>query len=121
MSKLVVSYYRIQTEEERRAVLHKIALVRQMLQRFVALRKALERFEMVEGEELAQTLARYDQAVAGQRWDDFVDDYNRLYDSLPELEKRLEQQLAAAKGRRLRLELTALTLAGDVACTGAAA
>lgn len=116
MSKLVVSYYRVLTEEERRAVLQKIALVRQMLQRCVALREALERFELVEGDELAHNLARYDQAVNEQRWDDFVDDYNRLYDSLPELEKRLEQQLAAAKGRRLRLELTALTLAGDVAC-----
>ena len=118
MSKLVVLRYRDPTEEERRAVMQKIALVRQMLQRCVALRDALERFELVEGEELAQTLARYDQAVAAQRWDDFVDDYNRLYDSLPELEKRLEQQLAAAKGRRLRLELTALTLAGNIAGVG---
>jgi hypothetical protein len=113
MSKLVVSRYRVPTEEERRATLQKMAVVRQMLQRCVALREALERFERVEGEELAQTLARYEQAVAEQRWDDFVDDYNRLYDSLPELEKRLEQQLAAAKGRRLRSELTALTLAGE--------
>lgn len=113
MSKLVVSRYRVPTEEERRATLQKIALVRQMLRRCVTLREALERFEPVEGEELAQALARYDEAVAAQRWDEFVDDYNRLYDSLPELEKRLEQQLAAAKGCRLRLELTALTLAGD--------
>jgi hypothetical protein len=67
-----------------------------MLQRCLALREALERFEAVEGEDLAQTLARYDEAVAAQRWDDFVDDYNRLYDSLPKLEERLEQQLAAA-------------------------
>ena len=118
MSKLVVSHYRVPSAEERRATLQKIALVRQMLQRCVALREALERFEQVEGEELAQTLAHYDQAVAEQRWDDFVDDYNRLYDSLPELEKRLEQQLATAKGRRLRLELTALTLVGDVAGGG---
>jgi hypothetical protein len=113
MSKLVVSYYRVPSEEERRAALQKIALVRQMLQRCLALREALERFEAVEGEDLAQTLARYDEAVAAQRWDDFVDDYNRLYDSLPKLEERLEQQLAAAKSRRLRLELTALTLAGN--------
>ena len=118
MSKLVVSYYRVLTEEGRRAVLQKIALVRQMLQRCVALRGALERFELVEGDELAHNLARYDQAVNEQRWDDFVDDYNRLYDSLPQLEKRLEQQLAVAKGRRLRLELTALTLAGDIVGTG---
>ena len=113
MSKLVVSRYRVPTEEERRAALQKIALVRQMLQRCAALREALERFEHVEGEELSQTLARYDQAVSEQRWDDFVEDYNRLYVSLPALERRLEQQLAAARGRRLRLELTALTLAAN--------
>ena len=34
MSKLVVSYYRVPTEAERRAALQKIALVRQMLQRY---------------------------------------------------------------------------------------
>ena len=113
MSKLVVSRYRVPTEEERRAALQKIALVRQMLQRCAAIREALERFEHVEGEELSQTLARYDQAVSEQRWDDFVEDYNRLYVSLPALERRLEQQLAAARGRRLRLELTALTLAAN--------
>jgi hypothetical protein len=113
MSKLVVSRYRVPTEEERRAALQKIALVRQMLQRCAALREALARFEHVAGEELAQTLARYDQAVSEQRWDDFVEDYNQLYDRLPALEKRLEQQLATAKGRRLRLELTALTLAAN--------
>lgn len=113
MSKLVVIRYRVQTEEERRAVMQKIALVRQMLQRCTALREALELFELVEGEELAQTLARYDEAVEAHRWSELVDDYNRLYDALPALEKRLEQQLAAVKGRRLRLELTALTLADD--------
>ena len=42
MSKLVVSYYRVPTEEEWRAALQKIALVRQMLQRCVAFREALE-------------------------------------------------------------------------------
>ena len=112
MSKLVVSRYQVPTEEERRATLQKIALVRQMLQRCLTLREALERFERVEGEELRETLARYNRAVEAQRWDEFVDDYNRLYDSLPALEKQLEQQFAAAKGRRLRLEMTALTLAG---------
>ena len=115
MSKLAIYHYRLPTQQERRAALQKIALVRQMLQRCAALREALQQFEHVEGEELSQTLARYDQAVSEQRWDDFVEDYNRLYDSLPALEKRLEQQLAAAKGRRLRLELSALTLAGDAA------
>ncbi|WP_088346498.1 MULTISPECIES: hypothetical protein [Rhodomicrobium] len=113
MSKLAVYHYRVPTQEERRAALQKIAQVRELLRRCAALRERLERFEPVEGEDLPQTLARYDRAVAEQRWDDFVEDYNRLYDSLPALEQRLEQQLAAAKGRRLRLELTARTLAGD--------
>jgi hypothetical protein len=115
MSKLVVSHYRIPSAEEQRATQRKIALIRQMLQRCMALREALERFESVEGESLAEIMQRYDEAIVERRWEDFTGNYNRLYDSLPELEKQLEKRVAAARGRRLRLELTALTLANDTA------
>ena len=115
MSKLVVARYYVPSAEEQRAVQQKIALVLQMLQRCVALREALLRFEEVEGEDLAATLVRYQQASEERRWDDFVGDYNRLYETLPAVEARLEERVAAAKGRRLRLELTASTLAASTA------
>ena len=113
MSKLVVSRYHMPSAEERRAAQRKIALIREMLQRCVDLREALERFESVEGEDWAETLRRYQQALGEQRWEDFVGDYNRLYDTLPAIEAQLEERIAAARGRRLRLELTASTLAGS--------
>ena len=115
MSKLVVGRYYVPSAEEQRAVQQKIALVLQMLQRCVALREALQRFETIEGEDLAATLARYEHASREQRWDDFVGDYNRLYDVLPSIEAKLEERVAAAKGRRLRLKLTASTLAASTA------
>jgi hypothetical protein len=41
------------------------------------------------------------QLVDASQWKDFVDEYNRLYDELPEVERRLEKELADA-GQRLR-------------------
>ena len=115
MSKLVISRYRVLTAEEERATRQKIAMIRAMLQRCVALSTALAQFEAVEGEDLEQTLERYQRAIEEQRWSNFVNDYNRLYDQLPAIEASLEKRLAEGKGRRLRLEMSALTLAGNSA------
>lgn len=109
MSKLVLVNYRISDAEERETR-RKIALIRSMLERCARLQSELARLEPVAGEDWGEQLARYRKFVDANRWDEFVDDYNRLYDELPDVEWRLGKELADAKAKRLRLELTATTL-----------
>ncbi|MDX2308004.1 MAG: hypothetical protein NW216_07195 [Hyphomicrobium sp.] len=109
MSKLVFVNYRISDAEERETR-RKIALIRSMLERCARLQAELAALEPVAGENWEETLARYRKFVDANRWNEFVDDYNRLYDELPEVARRLEQELADARAKRLRLELTAATL-----------
>lgn len=109
MSKLVLVNYRISDAEERETR-RKIALIRSMLERCARLQKELAKLEPVAGEDWGETLGRYRKFVDANRWNDFVGDYNRLYDELPEVERKLEKELSEAKARRLRLELTAATL-----------
>lgn len=109
MSKLVVVNYRISDAEERE-VRRKIALIRSMLERCARLQSELAELEPVVGEDWGEQLARYRKFVDANRWDEFVDDYNRLYDELPDVERTLEKELADAKAKRLRLELTVATL-----------
>jgi hypothetical protein len=109
MSKLVLVYYRISDAQERETR-RKIALLRAMLERCARLQRDLEKFESVGGENWSETLARYRTLVNASKWGDFVDDYNRLYDELPRVERQLEKELTEAKAKRLRLKLTAATL-----------
>lgn len=109
MSKLVFVNYRISDAEERETR-RKIALIRSMLERCARLQAELAALEPVAGENWEETLARYRKFVDANRWNEFVDDYNRLYDELPEVVRRLEQELSDARAKRLRLELTAATL-----------
>lgn len=109
MSKLVLVNYRISDAEERETR-RKIALIRSMLERCARLQKELAELEPVAGEDWGEQLARYRKFVDANRWDEFVDDYNRLYDELPDVERTLEKEFADAKAKRLRLELTAATL-----------
>ena len=73
-------------------------------------RLSSQQLEPVAGENWEETLARYRKFVDANRWNEFVDDYNRLYDELPDVVRRLEKELSDAKAKRLRLELTAATL-----------
>src|SRR5262245_61010911 len=109
MSKLVLVNYRISDAEERE-VRRKIALIRSLLERCTRLQKELAKLEPVAGQDWSEVLERYRSSVDAAQWKDFVDEYNRLYDELPEVERQLEKALAHAKGKRLRLELTAATL-----------
>lgn len=109
MSKLVFVNYRISDAEERETR-RKIALIRSMLERCARLQAELSALEPVSGENWEETLARYRKFVDANRWNEFVDDYNRLYDELPDVVRRLEQELSDARAKRLRLELTAATL-----------
>ena len=109
MSKLVFVNYRISDAEERETR-RKIALIRSMLERCARLQGELAALEPVAGENWEETLARYRKFVDASRWNEFVDDYNRLYDELPDVVRRLEQELSDARAKRLRLELTAATL-----------
>jgi hypothetical protein len=81
-----------------------------MLERCARLQRDLAKFESVGGENWSETLARYRTLVNASKWGDFVDDYNRLYDELPRVERQLEKELTEAKAKRLRLKLTAATL-----------
>jgi hypothetical protein len=81
-----------------------------MLERCALLQAELAALEPVAGENWEETLARYRNFVDANRWNEFVDDYNRLYDELPDVVRRLEQELSDARSKRLRLELTATTL-----------
>jgi hypothetical protein len=109
MSKLVFVNYRISDAEERETR-RKIALIRSMLERCARLQAELAALEPVAGENWEETLARYRNFVDANRWSEFVDDYNRLYDDLPDVVRRLEQELHDARAKRLRLDLTAATL-----------
>ncbi|HEX6002104.1 MAG TPA: hypothetical protein VFZ16_22335 [Hyphomicrobiaceae bacterium] len=109
MSKLVLVNYRISEAEEREAR-RKIALIRSMLERCARMQKELAALEPVAGEDWSEVLERYAKLVDASQWRDFVGEYNRLYDELPEVERRLTKDLADAKAKRLRLELTAATL-----------
>jgi hypothetical protein len=109
MSKLVLVNYRISDAEEREAR-RKIALIRSMLERCARLQKELAKLEPVAGQDWSEVLDRYRKLVDASQWKDFVGEYNRLYDELPEVERRLAKELADAKAKRLRLELTAATL-----------
>src|SRR5262249_32440443 len=109
MSKLVLVNYRISDAEER-ATRRKIALIRSMLERCSRLQQELQKLEPMEGEDWSETLARYRDLVDADRWKDFVDDSNRLYDELRGVERQLKKELMDAKAKRLRLELTAATL-----------
>lgn len=110
MSKLALVSYRISDADERETR-RKIELIRAMLARCATLKAELQQLEPVAGEDWGQTLAKYTKFVAESRWDRFVDDYNRLYDELPGVERQLEMALANARTKRMRLELTAATLA----------
>jgi hypothetical protein len=101
--------YRISDAEERETR-RKIALIRSMLERCARLQRDLAKFESVAGENWSETLARYRKLVTASKRGDFVDDYNRLYDELPRVERQLEKRLTEAKAKRLRLKLTAATL-----------
>ncbi len=109
MSKLVFVNYRISEAEERESR-RKVELIRSMLERCARMRSQLAKLEPVAGEDWTKTLDRYQKYLDTQKWSEFVDDYNRLYDELPGIEQKLERELAVAKGKRLRLELTAATL-----------
>jgi hypothetical protein len=109
MSKLVLVNYGISDAEEREAR-RKIALIRSMLERCARLQTELARLEPVAGQDWSEVLERYRKLVDASQWKDFVDEYNRLYGELPEVERRLAKELADAKAKRLRLELTAATL-----------
>ena len=98
MSKLVLVYYRISDAQERETR-RKIALLRAMLERCARLQRDLAKFESVGGENWSETLARYRTLVNASKWGDFVDDYNRLYDELPRVERQLEKELTEAKAR----------------------
>jgi hypothetical protein len=114
MSKVAVSQYSIRMEAERRARRKKIEEVRQVLSRCLALRKKLEKLGQPGDEDgLAETLDRYNRAVRNAEWEAAASDYDRLYDELPALERRLEESIVAAKEKRLRLELTAATLSAN--------
>ncbi|AGK58684.1 hypothetical protein HYPDE_35063 [Hyphomicrobium denitrificans 1NES1] len=116
MSKLVWVNYKISDAEERETR-RKIALIRSMLERCARLQQELAKLEPVAGENWSEMLNRYRKLVDANKWNDFVDDYNRLYDELPEVERRLEKELTEAKSKRLRLELTAATLLASAATT----
>lgn len=109
MSKLVFVNYRIAEAEERESR-RKVALIRSMLKRCARMRSQLAKLESVAGEDWTKTLDSFQKYIDTQKWSEFVDDYNRLYDELPGIEQKLEKELAEAKGKRLRLELTATTL-----------
>ena len=109
MSKLVWVNYRISDAEERETR-RKIALLRGMLERCAALQQELQKLEPLSGENWGETLARYQTFVDQNRWREFTDDYNRLYEEIPAVERNLAQELTQAKAKRLRLELTAATL-----------
>ena len=117
MSKLVFVNYRISDAEERETR-RKIALIRSMLERCARLQTELAALEPVAGENWEETLARYRKFVDANRWNEFVDDYNRLYDELPEVVRRLEKALSDTKAKRLRLELTAATLLASTEAPG---
>lgn len=114
MSKLVVVNYRL-SDAQARETMRKIALIRAILERCVKLQKELSSVEAKTGEDWAETLQRFRKAADSNRWNDFVGDYNRLYDDLPGVERQLEKVLADAKAKRLRLELTASTLLASCA------
>jgi hypothetical protein len=109
MSKLVLVNYRISDAEERETR-RKIALIRSMLERCARLQAESAKLEPVAGQDWSAMLDRYRKLVDASQWRDFVDEYNRLYDELPEVERRLQKELTDAKANRLRLELTAATL-----------
>jgi hypothetical protein len=109
MSKLVLVNYRISEAEEREAR-RKIALIRSMLERCARMQKELAALEPVAGDDWSEVLDRYRKLVDASQWRDFVGEYNRLYDELPDVERKLTKDLADAKAKRLRLELTAATL-----------
>lgn len=117
MSKLVFVNYRISDAEERETR-RKIALIRSMLERCARLRAELAALEPIAGENWEETLSRYRKFVDANRWNEFVDDYNRLYDELPDVVRRLEKELSDAKAKRLRLELSAATLLASTEATG---
>ena len=112
MSKLVVVNYRV-SEAQGRETRRKIALIRAVLKRCARLQKELAQLERVSGEDWAATLGVFQKRAQEDRWDDFVGDYNRLYDELPGVERQLETELSDTKAKRLRLELTASTLMGS--------
>lgn len=109
MSKLVLVNYRISDAEEREAR-RKIALIRSLLERCARLQKELAKLEPVAGQDWSEVLDRYRKLVDASQWKEFVGEYNRLYDELPEVERRVEKELAEARAKRVRLELTAATL-----------
>jgi len=109
MSKLVLVNYRVSDAEERETR-RKIALIRSTLERCARLQRELAKLEPVAGRDWSEVLERYGKLVDASQWNQFVDEYNRLYDELPEVERRLEKELKDAKAKRLRLELTAAAL-----------
>jgi hypothetical protein len=116
MSKLVFVNYRTSDAEERETR-RKIALIRSMLERCARLQGELAKLEPVAGEDWGEMLDRYRKFVDANRWNEFVSDYNRLYDELPDVERKLEKELSEARAKRLRLELTAATLLGSTEAT----
>lgn len=108
MSKLVVASYRV-SEEERRWVQRKIALIRAMLKRCAQLREELAVLEPVSGENWRETLAKYKLFEITNVWQ-FTEEHNRLEEGLPQMLADLEKALADARAKRTRLELTAATL-----------
>jgi hypothetical protein len=84
--------------------------VRQMLSRCASRRKTLEKMDEDGGEDLSETLVRYQSAVSKGDWAAVAPDCDRLHSELPDLERQLEGKIIAAKERRLRLELSAATL-----------
>jgi len=108
MSKLVVASYRV-SDEDRRYVQRKIALIRAMLKRCAKLQEDIAKLEPMTGENWRETLANYKLFEKTDVWQ-FTEEHNRLEEGLPEIIAGLEKALADARAKRTRLELTAATL-----------
>lgn len=109
MSRMAVVYYAL-TDAEIREVRRKIALLIATLKRCAAMQAELAKLEPGSGEDWAATLKRYRALEKASDVYASTDEYNRLYDALPEVERRLTADLATAKAQRLKLELAAATL-----------